>query len=687
MSLDFKQFRNELESHFNNMCNENTHLFEIDLDKDEFWNLYLDSIPAEYNPIFKVRREFDCLCCRHFFKEIGNVVAIHDGVIESLWDFESGNPVWNGLTKKLSAHVKQFPITGVFISKFPKVGTDYNMAETEEGRAIRFDHFFLKLPTRMVHTDRYETIDTVRGQYRDIRNVFKRSLSELTIDSVDTVLDLIRQGSLYRGDEYKNIVQKFRELKVEYDKLPTEEAKDLFAWEMSVKTDAPTAKIRNTAIGTLLVNISEDMDLEEAVGKYEAVTAPANYKRSKPLFTKKMLEDAQKTITDLGYLDSLERRYANADDITVNNILFTNRDTAKRVQGGASTLFEQLEKETKSKPKKFDRVEEISIDKFIKDVVPTVSEIEAYVESKHIPNFMSLIAPVVKDSKTMFKWDNNFSWAYSGNVTDSMVKQNVKNAGGKVDGVLRFSIQWNDTDEWDRNDEDAHCKEPSGNEIMFSNKVNRYTGGNLDVDIIDPLKGKPAVENITWSDIKRMEEGTYKFFVHCFSCRGGRSGFRAEIEFNGQIYAFDYAQPLRQDERVQVAEVILKNGQFTIVEKLPSNCSSREVWGVKTNEFTPVTVLCYSPNYWNEQDGIGNKHYFFMLKDCVNPELPNAWYSEFLNSELYPKHRKVMEALSSKAHVLETDDQLSGIGFSSTLRNDLVVKVKGSTERVLKVKF
>lgn len=443
-------------------------------------------------------------------------------------------------------------------------------------------------------------------------------------------------------------------------------------------------RIRNHSIGTLLVNISEGMDLDNAVKAYENVVAPANYKRPKAIFTKKMLEDAKKTVTDLGYMDSLQRRFARLDDITVNNILFCNRDAAPRIQGGLD-IFDEMSKEVAVNPKKFSKVEEISAEKFVSDVLPTAKELEVLFENRHKKNMVSLIAPVNKDAKNMMKWSNPFSWAYSGNMTDSEMKERVKNAGGAVDGVLRFSIQWNAGKDWNRDDFDAHCKTPCQH-IFFSHMVDHVTQGRLDVDVINPEKGKPAVENITWADKSKMVDGDYDFFVHNYCHNNGTSGFTAEIEFDGQIYEFEYDQHLRQGQNVPVATVTLKDGVFTIKEKLPSTTSSREIWGINTNQFVPVTVMCYSPNYWDEQTGIGHKHYLFMLNGCVNEDTPNGFFNEFLKQELV-QHKRVFEALGSKMHVADDPNQLSGIGFSSTKRDDVIVKVKGATERVLKIKF
>lgn len=680
--MEFLEMRNRMTEHFLDMTKEAEKLFEINLDKDVLWNLYLDSFPAGKNEIFRERREHDCSCCRHFIKAIGNAVVIKDNKIITIWDFRTDDDTYQPVLDALAEFVKCHVVTDVWLSNERTVGVKENY-ELIDGKTHKWDHFYLELPDKFVNRSR-DSIATIKGDLRASRNVFKRSLDEITMEAVDTVLELISQKSLYRGEEWKGALEEFRKLKKEYDAVPDAE-KENYTWVKSLKIGVGISRIRNHSIGTLLVDISNDVDLDEAVRKYEVIVAPANYKRPKEIFTKRMLEEAQQTITELGYMSALGRRFATLDDITVNNILFSNKDSAKRI--GGADIFAEMAKDVAVNPKKFSKVEEISIETFVNDVLPTAKELEVLFENKHTDNLVSLIAPMDAEAPSMFKWPNPFSWAYTGNMTDSMMKERVKAAGGKVDGDLRFSIQWNDTKEYSRNDVDAHCICPNGFRICYSSKNDPTTKGQLDVDIRYPAEGKPAVENITWANRNTMKPGTYKFFVHQFSNRGGRDGFRAEIEFDGQIYSFDYSRELKQGEMVAVAEVTLsKDGQFSIVEKLPSNMSTREVWGVKTNQFMPVSTVMFSPNYWDEQIGIGHKHYFFMLKDCINPENPNGMYNEYLKEELL-KHKRVFAALGSRCKVEDAEDQLSGIGFSSTKRAELVVKVKGTTERVLKIKF
>jgi hypothetical protein len=655
-------------------------LFVVDLNKDELWDTYLDSFPPGTNEVYRKLREHDCSCCRYFIKQYGNVVAIADNEVITIWDFDAHSTTYQPVIDALSKYVKAKAVADVFVTKLAKLGTEKSRELREGGYVHTWHHFYTEVPKTMVCTSR-ESESAVAAQYRDSKNVFQRSLEEISPDAVDSVLDLIAENSLYRGEEWCGALTQFRNLQREYVVLDAAH-KNNYCWKKSVEVGAALSRIRNHSIGVLLQDITAGMDILNAVKRYEKIVAPSNYKRPKEIFTRKMVEQAQATIEELGFGESLGRRFANLADVTVNNVLFADRD-AQTKMNGVGGIMEALKQQATTKPQQFERVPGVGIDEFLRDVLPTATNIELLLENKHRGNLVSLIAPQDKSAPTMFKWKNGLSWAYAGNIADSEMKQRVKAAGGEVGGVLRFSIQWDHND-----DLDAHAQEPRfGTHIFFRTKMYRHPStGMLDVDIIPSWNRHtpPHVENINWLDTAKMPKGKYELYVNCFDHRGG-TGFQAEVECDGVIRQYSYNRAMRTNENVVVADVEVRDdGSFVVTDRLTSQMSSVEMWGLNTNQFHKVSLMAYSPNYWDEQRGIGNKHYMFMLAGCVNDETPNGFFNEYLREDML-KHKHVLAALGSMMKVEHTADQLSGLGFSSTKRDAVIARVNGT--RVIKIIF
>ncbi len=254
--MEFLGFEKALQKNFAEMAKGAAHLFEVAVDKDEMWNLYLESFPAGTNEIYRKCRKYDCSCCRHFMKKVGMVVAIKENQVHTIWDVNVGDTTFQPVADALSAYVKAHAVTDMYVGHEKKIGTERNYKQMEDGKVETYEHFFFELPDKFVF-DRRQSAGDIKGALRDTKSVFRRSLEEITEESILTVLELISQNSLYRGEEWKAVLTEFLKYKRAYDKLESPEEKENFLWEKSAAAGQAIGRIRNHSMGTLLVNLSE----------------------------------------------------------------------------------------------------------------------------------------------------------------------------------------------------------------------------------------------------------------------------------------------------------------------------------------------------------------------------------------------------------------------------------------------
>lgn len=642
---NFPAFAASVATRFDAMSGQE--LFVVDV--DDLFDTYLAAFPEGTNPIFRERTEHDCSCCKNFVRNLGKVVAIKDGEIQTVWDANDLPPPYDVVAETMRNVLRQAPIKSVFRTKESKYGNEHNI--DDDGH--RWNHFHGHVKPE----HKTPKPEEARGELDAVAQVMRRGLEELSADAIDSVIDLITANALYRGQEHLASITAFQALKREYDAAPS---KSLFIWS---HLKAPAARFRNTVIGTLIVDLSEGVDIERAVGSFEAKVAPQNYKRPTALITPKMIENAMTELNKLGLEGAVERRMAKLSDVSVNNVLFVDNSVQAQMKDGLTgKLMEAV------KPQAIDikHAQEISAEDFLSQIVPKAKSIGLLLKNTHLSNFMTLTAPVHDDTGQLFKWDNDFAWSYDGEVTDS-IKERVKRAGGNVtNAALRCSLAWHNFD-----DLDLHVQCPDGH-IYYGNKMDI-----LDVDMnAGHGHTRTPVENLSWTS-GRLRNGTYKIWVNQFSKRENTNlGFELELEFRGLVHQFSYSKAVSGDVQCLELTFVGDSVEVKVAPGLVGGSIPTTKWGLTTEQLVPVDLLMLSPNHWDGQTQ-GNKHWFFILKDCKNPDSVRGLYNEFLRATL-DKHRKVFEVLGAKTKCPSVDEQLSGVGFSSTRGDTVTAVVKGN---------
>ena len=104
--MQFEKFVKMMQENFNEMIKDETCLFQTEIDKDKIWDIYLESFPDGTNPIFRERRVHDCVACKQFIRRFGGVVAIKDGKVRTIWDFQTGDTTYQPVIDALNNYVK-----------------------------------------------------------------------------------------------------------------------------------------------------------------------------------------------------------------------------------------------------------------------------------------------------------------------------------------------------------------------------------------------------------------------------------------------------------------------------------------------------------------------------------------------------------------------------------------------------
>lgn len=228
---NFKILKNKINERIQKMAEENSTLFLVDLNTEKLWNIYLNFFSEEE------KKYLNCRSCKHFFKNIGNIVALNKKLeYETIFDIKIEDEFFEKVVSELSKEVRKYPISNIFKTEVRTFGSEDNFDKTSK---IKYEHFVFKVPYkyRSFKEKSYEYYIKTSAQkkmiLRKLENKRKNLLKILENNELDSleILKFLIDKMIYKDNEYSKILKEVIKLKKQFD-CTSDEKKSNFIWSI-----------------------------------------------------------------------------------------------------------------------------------------------------------------------------------------------------------------------------------------------------------------------------------------------------------------------------------------------------------------------------------------------------------------------------------------------------------------------
>lgn len=366
---------------------------------------FLDKLPAPLN------QQYNCRCCEEFFDDYSGVVVLNnDGSVKS--PFYTPELAPEGM-EEAYAYIAQAVAAGTVVDFFKQ-----NVRRKPTKGDPRWSHWGINFNVMIKGVAEQSTGRNLLEEMDTISNGFIPNTALLCARAVRLLQPHAENSNPVRShlsmfNVYSQAYSAVRMAKSESGVVHQRNA--LARLVIDYKT---LYHFRGSAAGTLLSALSncevDSFEEKEALKEYFKHIDPTLYKRAVAEASQEQVIKSEKWLTENGYASSLRLTFATEKDLTALPVQWTSTDQAKPQEsdddedGDIFGVLKKAKGQDERKainelPKLERQIGEVTVTRFLKDILPSAVRISVFSESLTDSNVCSGVIQVNRESKPLYK--------------------------------------------------------------------------------------------------------------------------------------------------------------------------------------------------------------------------------------------------------------------------------------------